>query len=245
MLLFMGRGSRFFYPLRYTLSGHIFIGPGDNCDALVDAMLETGYDEEVCIAADFDPPFAARLMRAGFLLMSATLEEPGGPGGVILLPKLHLLKTALFFPELHVKKSIVPFLGRYELRFDSDFETIVDRCVALHGGDWLTGPLVDLIKALYRDPAGPLRPASFALYRDGLLRAGEFGVVCGRVYTSYSGYYEESNAGTVQMILMAQYLRRAGFAFLDLGMPLPYKESLGARNVGPRQFVELFRNARV
>jgi Leu/Phe-tRNA-protein transferase len=245
MLGLMKKVLRVSYPLHYTLSGHIFIDPGDDCDALVDAMLETGYDEEFCIAADLDPPFVARLMRAGFLVMSVNLEGPGGEGEVVLLPKLHRTRAVLSFPELHIKKSIGPFLGRYELRFDSDFETIVDRCVALHGGDWLTGPLVGVIKALHADPAGLVRPASFALYRGGILRAGEFGVVCGGVYTSYSGYYEESNAGTVQMILMVRYLERAGFAFLDLGMPLPYKDSLGARNIGPKQFTALFRNARV
>jgi Leu/Phe-tRNA-protein transferase len=239
----MRKGSLFSYPLRFTLSGHIFIDPADDCDALVNAMLETGYNEEFCVAADFDPPFIARLMEAGFLVMSAAPEE-AEEDGVILLPKLHLIRTVLFFRELHIKKSIGPFLGRYELRFDRDFDAIVDRCVARHGGDWLTGPLVGVIKELH-GADGPVRPVSFALYRGGVLRAGEFGVICGRVYTSYSGYYEESNAGTVQMILMVRYLEKAGFAFLDLGMPLPYKERLGARNISPKQFVELFRKARI
>ena len=66
----------------------------------------------------------------------------------------------------------------------------------------------------------------------------------GRVYTSYSGYYEEDNAGTVQMILMAQRLEELGFDFLDFGMPLDYKTALGAKNIEPRHFVELFRAAR-
>jgi Leu/Phe-tRNA-protein transferase len=66
----------------------------------------------------------------------------------------------------------------------------------------------------------------------------------GRVYTSYSGYYEEDNAGTAQIILMAQWLDNIGFDFLDLGMPLDYKTDLGARNITPNRFVELFRTAR-
>jgi Leu/Phe-tRNA-protein transferase len=86
-------------------------------------------------------------------------------------------------------------------------------------------------------------PVSFGVYRDGELKAGEFGVVTGRVYTSYSGYYEEDNAGTAQIILMAQWLRKSGFDFLDFGMPLDYKTFLGARTLNPRSFVEIFRNA--
>ncbi|MCL2318927.1 MAG: leucyl/phenylalanyl-tRNA--protein transferase family protein [Treponema sp.] len=257
------------YPLRYLPSGYIFIHPDDDCDGVVDAMLETGYSEEFCLARDFEEGFIGRLMEAGFLVMSAELKDDeesddSGPDGeansggaepagtepfFILLPKLHLIRSALFFPELHIKKSIRPFLGRYELRVNADFDYILDRCVQIHGADWLTPPLTDILKRLHRISSlhpGHLRarPVSFGVYRDGKLRAGEIGVVMGRVYTSYSGYYEEDNAGTVQIILMAQWLDQAGFDFLDLGMPLDYKTQLGARDITPHRFVKLFRQAR-
>ena len=90
-------------------------------------------------------------------------------------------------------------------------------------------------------PAKTARPVSFALYREGKLAAGEFGVVAGRVYTSYSGYYDEDNAGTVQLILTTRYLLERNFAFFDLGMPLPYKTDLGAVDISPEAFVALFR----
>jgi Leu/Phe-tRNA-protein transferase len=83
----------------------------------------------------------------------------------------------------------------------------------------------------------------FGLYRRGQLVAGEFGVAVGRVYTSYSGYYDEDSAGSVQLALTGRYLRDSGFAFWDLGMPLPYKEKLGARTVDRARFLELFRTA--
>jgi Leu/Phe-tRNA-protein transferase len=84
-------------------------------------------------------------------------------------------------------------------------------------------------------------PASFALYRDGKLAAGEFGIICGKVYTSYSGFYDEDNAGTVQLILAARHLQEQGFSFFDLGMPLDYKTDLGAESISAEAFVKLFR----
>jgi Leu/Phe-tRNA-protein transferase len=84
-------------------------------------------------------------------------------------------------------------------------------------------------------------PASFALYQDGKLAAGEFGVVSGKVYTSYSGFYDEDNAGTVQLILTTRYLQEQGFSFFDLGMPMDYKNDLGAVDISPEDFVRLFR----
>jgi len=222
-------------------------------------MLDTGYSEEFCIASDFSPEFIAGLMEAGFLVMSAKVTGPDEEeDSYILLPKLHLERSALFFENLHVKKSVRRLLNCYELRFDNDFYDIVDRCLEVHGDGWLTPPLINAIKYIrlltdYKQHPVlgsffNVRPVSFALYRDGKLVAGEFGISTCRaanqplVYTSYSGYYDESNAGTVQLIKATQFLRDNGYAFFDLGMPLDYKNDLGAVNISPEEFVQWFRN---
>ena len=246
--------------LYYNSGGILIIRPQDNPHRIVDAILATDYNEDFCISADFDPDFIARLMKAGFLVMSSRLAVPesGSPhpddapsvdgalsldSGFVLLPKLHLVRSALFFDRMHVKKSVRRFLGRYELRADADFDRIVDRCLEVHGDGWLTPPLVSAIRDIRRNKFHGVYPMSFGLYRDGKLVAGEFGIKAGGVYTSYSGYYDESNCGTVQMILTTRYLRENGFAFFDLGMPLDYKTDLGAVNIGPHEFVEIFRTA--
>jgi Leu/Phe-tRNA-protein transferase len=66
-------------------------------------------------------------------------------------------------------------------------------------------------------------------------------VVCGKVYTSYSGFYEEYNAGTVQLVKTTKYLQENGFSFFDMGMPLDYKTALGATDISQDEFVKLFR----
>jgi Leu/Phe-tRNA-protein transferase len=179
-------------------------------------------------------------MKAGFLVMSTGIGE-GESAEYISLPKLHLERSLLFFDKVHVKKSIRRYLSRYELRADTDFDFIMDRCVQVHGDGWLTRPLCGAIRAIRTQADAPVWPTSFGVYRDGKLRAGEFGVFSGKIYTSYSGYYDEDNAGTVQMLLTAQFLEKAGCPFWDLGMPLPYKADLGADTVGPETFVPLFR----
>jgi len=252
--------------LKYTESGYLYISPEDNCKKIVDAMLATNYNEEFCLADVFDSEFIARLMEAGFLVMSASVKNENGESFYLLLPKLHLVRSALFFDSLHVKKSIRKFLDRYELRADADFEYILDRCVEKHGNGWLTPPLVESIKKIRRSfhknddansssekllPVSSERcincayPASFALYRDGNFAAGEFGVVCGDVYTSYSGFFDEENAGTVQLILTTRYLEKHGFSFFDLGMPMNYKNDLGAVDISPERFVHLFRRGNI
>jgi Leu/Phe-tRNA-protein transferase len=245
----------------------LIISPRDDPQRIVDAMLATGYDQEFCVSLNFDPPFIARLMEAGFLVMSTRLGDPDDEedevpedSPCIVLPKLHLVRSALFFKNLHIKKSIKPFLKKYELRPDSDFNVILDRCVQVHGDDWLTPPLVQAIReirlkaeadpaakadpAAFPDFSGAAYPVSFGVYRNGKLAAGEFGIITGKVYTSYSGYYDEANAGTVQIILLTRWLEEQGFAFFDLGMPLDYKSDLGAVDISPEEFIRLFRQGK-
>jgi Leu/Phe-tRNA-protein transferase len=232
--------------LHYTAAGFLIIRPEDNLHRIVNVLLETGYDKDFCVSLDFDSGFIARLMEAGFLVMSSRIfnfdtEAENDANYFILLPKLHLIRSILFFDNLHIKKSIRRHLNRFELHPDADFDYILDRCIQVHGDDWLTPPLVAAIRNIRRNKLHGVYPTSFALYRNGKLVAGEFGIISGRVYTSYSGYYDESNAGTVQLILTTRYLQEHGFAFFDLGMPLDYKTALGATDVSPQEFVEWFR----
>jgi Leu/Phe-tRNA-protein transferase len=153
-------------------------------------------------------------------------------------------RSVIFFDELHEPKSARRLIPRYELRKDEDFDRIVDGCVKTHGADWLTPPLVRILKSLLPGTFPHAALSCFGLYREGRLTAGEFGISAGRVYTSYSGFHTENGDGTVQMILSGRWLRDAGFAFWDLGMPLDYKLALGARNIRREHFMALFREAR-
>jgi len=230
--------------LHYTADGFLIIRPEDDPHRIVNALLGIGYNKDFCVSPDFDPDFIARLMKAGFLVMSSKTFDPEAEDDAvyfILLPKLHLIRSILFFDNLHIKKSIKRHLDSFELRPDADFDYILDRCIQVHGDDWLTPPLVAAVKNIRQDRLHGVYPTSFALYQNGKPVAGEFGVISGGVYTSYSGYYDESNAGTIQLILTTRYLQEHGFAFFDLGMPMDYKTNLGATDVSPREFVKYFR----
>jgi Leu/Phe-tRNA-protein transferase len=245
--------------LKFTSSGYIFIGPDDDPCAIASILDQISYRREFCLALDFSPPFIARLMAAGFIVMSL-IPEDDPEGKAILFPEMHLRRSVLFFDELHETRTAKRLLPRYELRVDGLgpaieggighpflFDTVLERCAGVHGEDWLTPDLRRTFHALrsaQTPDSGTPRMVSFGLYREGQLVAGEFGVVAGRVYTSYSGYRDEDSTGTVQMVLTGRLLRDSGFAFWDLGMILPYKERLGARNLNRGQFLNLFKGAR-
>lgn len=230
----------------------IFLEPGMECDEVVNELILHDYQEEFCLSTSFDPGFIRSLMNAGFLVMSFKHEND-----VILLPKLHLERSILFFKNLHVSKSVKGLLPRYILKPYDSVYSIMEACVAAHGDEWLTKPLRDALCNLawppvsirneHRYAASPQNRIfciAFGLYRDTMLVSGEFGVVAGRVYTSYSGFYKEKSSGTVQMVLTARFLEAKGYAFWDLGMPLEYKSRLGAIELDRKTFIQTFREAR-
>jgi leucyl/phenylalanyl-tRNA--protein transferase len=227
----------------------VLIFPGDDPDSVADALIAAGYDAEFCLSPSFDPEFVASLMGSGFLVMSARFP---GDSRAILLPKMHRERAIVEFRDLHESRSVRRILPRYELRFDEAFEAILEACVLTHGDEWLTDELTGAFRAIRAawnasgaDSGGrAARLASFALYRGGALVAGEFGAVAGAVYTSYSGFRREDSAGTAQLALTGRYLRDRGFAFWDLGMPLAYKDQLGARPVAMADFLTRFRDGR-
>jgi leucyl/phenylalanyl-tRNA--protein transferase len=225
--------------------GHIFIGPDIDTDALLDAIIELNYKEEFCVSQNFSSKFIAELMYSGFLVMSMTNENKDK---FILLPKHHLMRNVLFFDDLHISKTVKRLIKRdapeYDLFINRDYDEIIKRCVAHHGGDWLTKPLLKSINRIRHSESPLVQPCSFGLYHNGILCAGEFGIKVGAVYTSYSGYHEENSSGTIQMIMLAKYLQRNGFAFWDLGMSLDYKYTLGAHDIDLKEFVSIFRAGR-
>ncbi|MDR0552162.1 MAG: GNAT family N-acetyltransferase [Spirochaetaceae bacterium] len=225
--------------LSYLDSGEIFILPENDPHEVINIILNTNYPYESCLSDNFDIDFIRKLLREGFLIMSRFIPAINK---FILEASHHLSRSVLFFDHVHITKTVKRIMGRYELRFDDNFNVVIAKCVEKHGNDWLTVPLIKAIKAIKEQNTNDENFVSFSLYRNGNLVAGDFGYKKGRVYTSYSGFYDENNAGSVQIALTAQYLKNSGYAFWDFGMPMPaYKSILGARVVNMESFIELWR----
>ncbi|MDR1940705.1 MAG: GNAT family N-acetyltransferase [Endomicrobium sp.] len=214
---------------------YLIIQPTDNPQEVMDDIVKMRYGQEFCLVYNYDLDFTAALMKAGFLIMSRS-------GSSNIMPMHHLIRSVLDFSDLHINRSLKRFISKYELRADTDFNIIIEKCYAAYGDYWLTKKLIELIIKIKEKNYPDVKPVSFGVYRDGQLKAGEFGIISGKVYTSYSGYHEENHSGKVQLVLTAKYLRENGFAFWDFGMPLDYKTELGAKNITLPQFLAKFRS---
>lgn len=210
-------------------------------DNLIDRICESDTQIEFfpCDALSLSE-FAA-LMHAGFLMMSA---QDVNNSVTILLPKLHNVRAVLCPRDVHCGRTVKRLHSRYTLEIDMPLDDILKACVYTHGDDWLTPDLCSYLFALQKTPFPYIQIRCFGVYRDGVLRAGEFGIQVGRIYTSYSGFTREASAGSVQLYLTGLRLAKEGITMWDLGMPMEYKTYLGASGLSRECYISAFRAAR-
>lgn len=217
------------------------IQDSEDPDDLADKALAGDLDE-FFLYPWLQPGMSAQLMRSGFLPMSVCHL-----GLCFLLPKLHRLRSVLFFDEIRPRTSVRRRARSLVLTANREFDACLESCARVHGEDWLSPGLRSLFSELYRDPPLKLlRLHSIEAWDkdERCLCAGEIGYSYGMVYTSLSGFYAQSGAGSVQLLATAGLLRGMGVDFWDLGMPLAYKSDLGARELGRGEFLSALRHSR-
>jgi hypothetical protein len=80
--------------------------------------------------------------------------------------------------------------------------------------------------------------------KEQLPVAGELGYTIGRTYTSMSGFFkremkEYNNFGKLQLVMLAEALKKAGIFFWNLGHPhMKYKTDLAAMILSREDFLK-------
>ena len=198
----------------------------------------------------WDPEFYIALARAGFI--SIARQDP--KLGFLLLPEIQQSYAVLDWENLRCSRSLGKLMqsGRLaeeeiELRVADPCERVLARLVAYHGADsWILGPYQALIAELPTEANGRFAIHGLELWsrKRNELVAGELGYSIGRTYTSLSGFFTRENEewrgfGTLQLYLLAERLRDAGYAFWNMGHPhMPYKTELGARDAARPEFLK-------
>lgn len=204
----------------------------------------------------WDPALYLALARAGFISTSHVDEDLGA----LLVAELQAIYAVLDWKNLHVSRNVRKILRSdrienegIELRVVGDVTRVLDRIVTYHQPrTWLIPAYRRLLGRLPSEGAGAFSLQAVELWstsRDELI-AGELGYSIGRTYTSLSGFCAPAELawrdfGTLQLVLLAQRLERAGYAFWNLGhVSQAYKHALGARRVPRPEFLERWADDR-
>lgn len=198
---------------------------------------------------DWSEEFYIKLAYSGFIATSLETKD-----GLVLLPELQFEHALLDFKDLHIPKKVQKLLNcdKYIFSQNTRFDEVVDQIDKLHEHNWLKGRYIDLLKSLYEknDLRDDFKVFSFEVLCSSTkkLVAGEVGYKTGGVYTSLSGFSlrekEYNNFGTLQLVLLAKHLEKAGYAFWNLGHPhMDYKKKLGAKIYSRDEFLKMFENS--
>lgn len=148
-------------------------------------------------------------------------------------------RTVLFPDELHVSRSLAKLIRqqRYQVSFDTDFETVIAACAAPRDyadGTWITDPMRAAYCELHRRGFAH----SVEVRENGELVGGLYGLAMGRLFFGESMFSRADNASKVGFVTLLEHLRAAGFVLIDCQMPTNHLHSLGARAISRESFAE-------
>jgi leucyl/phenylalanyl-tRNA--protein transferase len=184
------------------------------------------------IGADLAPGTLLAAYRSGIFPMPLRKKTLGwwspDPRGIIPLD------------GLVVSKSLRRSVRRFEVRFDTRFREVMQRCADPHRPHgWISPAFVDAYTALHE--LGWTH--SVETYLDGELAGGLYGVRIGGFFAGESMFSRVSDASKVALVHLAEWLRSTGATLLDVQWTTPHLVSLGAIDVSRRRYLEMLAEA--
>ncbi|AMS42227.1 leucyl/phenylalanyl-tRNA--protein transferase [Aminobacter sp. NyZ550] len=148
------------------------------------------------------------------------------------------------FDGFHVPHSLAKTIrqGHFEIRFDSDFEGVIDACAERRAGrlsTWINAPIREAYTHLHRIG----NAHSVEAWRDGELVGGLYGVSLGRAFFGESMFSRETDASKVCLVHLVQRLRERGFLLLDTQFTTDHLKRFGAVDVPRDKYEKLLAKA--
>lgn len=153
---------------------------------------------------------------------------------------------AVLYPQnLRISRRLARTLrqGRFTVRFDTDFDRVIEGCAAAprpgQDGTWIDGEFLAAYRRLFRRRL----VHCVAVYRQGELAGGLYGVSLGRAFFGESMFHRVPDASKVALVHLVEWVRRRGFAFIDCQVRTAHLAGLGAVEIPRREFLRQLREA--
>jgi leucyl/phenylalanyl-tRNA---protein transferase len=132
--------------------------------------------------------------------------------------------------------------GRWDVRFDSEFETVMRACAEPRRdgpGTWISEDIIAGYTGLYNMGFAH----SSEVWLDGELVGGAYGVCIGRMFYGESMFARVSDASKVALAYLVAFLRSHGVQLVDCQQETSHLASLGAAPISRARFLEHLRHA--
>jgi leucyl/phenylalanyl-tRNA--protein transferase len=182
-----------------------------------------------------DPALVLRAYREGIFPMAMESGEIAwfspDPRGVIPLDDFHIPSRLA-----RVVRS-----GRFEIRIDHGFETVMRACAAREDDDgtWISETILECYVALHRLGIAH----SVEAWQGGELVGGLYGVHLGGAFFGESMFHRATDASKVALVALVDRMRRRSFRLLDIQWVTPHLEQFGAIEIPRDEYLAQLKTA--
>lgn len=154
-------------------------------------------------------------------------------------------RLVIFLDDLYVSTKLKKTIrsNAYEVKFDSRFEEVIKRCSKTdrrgQDGTWITDEMIDAYIGLHKSGYAH----SVEAFQEGELVGGLYGVSLGGAFFGESMFFEASNASKVALYHLVEKLKSWNFDFIDSQVPNDHMKSMGGKELGRGEFLELLENS--
>jgi len=138
---------------------------------------------------------------------------------------------------VHVSRSLARRLrgGGFRVTIDAAFDDVVAGCADRAPGEepWITPAIRDAYARLHR--LGWAH--SVEVWVGGALAGGLYGVAVGALFAAESMFHRVTDASKVALVALAQHARTVGVQLVDVQMPTPHLESMGAVTISRDEYL--------
>ena len=186
----------------------------------------------VVIGADLEPATLLNAYRSGLFPMPHHRREIAwfspDPRGIIPIG------------GLQVSRSLRRSVGRYSVRIDTDFRTIMQACGSQQrSGSWINRRFVEAYARLHN--LGWAH--SIEIYEGADLVGGLYGVRINGFFAGESMFHLQPDASKVALVHLVDWLRDTDASLLDIQWTTPHLESLGAIAVPRNEYLVMLAEA--
>jgi leucyl/phenylalanyl-tRNA---protein transferase len=152
-------------------------------------------------------------------------------------------RFVLFPSELKVSANMKSLIRKnaFEFSINKSFKQVIHECKEIkrpgQPGTWIT----DEVEKAYTKMHELGHAVSAEAWKDGQLAGGLYGIKIGKVFFGESMFSKESNASKFAFIQFIQALKAEGVELIDCQVYTGHLESLGARMIPRKRFIELLK----
>jgi len=147
--------------------------------------------------------------------------------------------------ELKISRSLSQVIrkGVFSVTMDAAFDRVIRNCAEINRkgehGTWITEEMISAYISL--QSAGYAH--SVESWQSGELVGGLYGISLGKAFFGESMFAIKSNASKVAFVTLVENLRKLDFSFVDCQVTTEHLKSLGAKEVGRKNFLQMLKEA--